>query len=337
MSNWKLGKGKWSHKPKPSPSPDGAHNPLNVITGHVFRWIIARVGIGIAAVVFGVGTIWWHWNTIEHAPGVESVIQWIREFAPLPKASGEHFVVALAKLENDPEGAHRFLVREALNRVPGIEVVLIDRTLALSGLANQEDAKRAAHDRARTILKGAHAQVLIWGSALDSKDITAPLRVHWTVAQDISLEKPHENYRPREADYDLPELFWHDLGDILSLLAAASAAEFAERSGQFVADELQVFIPRVRALLASTKLSTANVATVQLVLADTLSTYGTQRGESKALEEAVGRYREALKERTQACAPGLGNDAEQPGQCAFESGGTRERDEDAGRGGGGVS
>lgn len=75
------------------------------------------------------------------------------------------------------------------------------------------------------------------------------MRLHWTVTKDIHLKKSDDNYRPREVDYDLPELFWEGLGDILSLLTATGATEFQKRQGHFVADELQVFIPRVRATL----------------------------------------------------------------------------------------
>jgi len=267
-----------------------------------FQLIITWVGNAPVIIIFGTGLfIWWHWDKIKKAPGVASVCQWLAEGNPLPRASGKHFAVVLAQLENDPEGKHQFLIREALNKISGIEVILIERTISLAGIANQYDAKQAAHDRARTMLKEANAQVMIWGSALEAKDVRAPKRLHWTVVQDLPLTKSHENYR--SSDYDLPELFWQDLGDILRLLATTGAAEFAQRSGQFLADELQGFIPRVRAFLASKTLSAAQAAAIRMVLADALATYGEQRGDSKALAEAVVAYREALKEYTRERVP----------------------------------
>ena len=172
-----------------------------------------------------------------------------------------------------------------------------------SGSDNMQEGIRLGHERARQLLKQSHADVMIWGTVLDANKVDSPLSLHWAKANDVGAKTTSESYRPKESNYDLPELFWNDLSDVLGLLATSQAAPVYEQQGQFVADQLKPFIVRVRALLASNKLAADKRPAIQLPFADALTTYGQQRGDSHALVEAVAAYRDALQERTRKRVP----------------------------------
>ena len=192
---------------------------------------------------------------------------------------------------------------EALARYTGVEVLIAPRRVSMDGNGNVQEAIRAGHERARKLLKESHADVMIWGKVLDANKVDSPLSLHWTTRDDIGAKTTSEGYRPQESNYDLPELFWRDLGDVLGLLVTSQAAPFYDRQGEFVADQLKPFIERVRTLVASNKLASDKRAAIKLPFANALSTYGAQRGNAQALEEAVAAYREALKEYTRERVP----------------------------------
>ena len=277
-------------------------DPRELLKKRFFKWLNTRFGIGLAALVLVPAFLWFGWDKVEKLPGVSSVVEKLKDFAPLPHATGNKFSLVIGKLENDSDDSHRRVIREALARQTGVEVLLVDRIISLDANANQQDAIRAGHERARDILKKTHADVMLWGTSLDAKRAESPMSLHWTTTTRTDF-KSIENYRPREADYDLPELFWQDVSDVLGLLATAAASEFNKQGGHYVADQLKPFIDRVRSLLHSNKLRSGNDAALWVILADVLNTYGEQRGEADSLNEAVAAYREALKERTQDHVP----------------------------------
>lgn len=57
-----------------------------------------------------------------------------------------------------------------------------------------------------------HANVMIWGDALDSKS-DGPLRLHWAVNGDNSHAKESDKYELAESSYDPPAMFVADLND----------------------------------------------------------------------------------------------------------------------------
>ena len=277
-------------------------DPRELLKKRLFKWLNTRFGIGLAALVLVPAFLWFGWDKVEKLPGVSSVVEKLTDFAPLPHATGNKFSLVIGKLENDSDDSHRRVIREALAGQTGVEVLLVDRIISLDANANQQDAIRAGHERARDILKKTHADVMLWGTSLDAKRAESPMSLHWTTTTRTDF-KSIENYRPREADYDLPELFWQDVSDVLGLLATAAASEFNKQGGHYVADQLKPFIDRVRSLLHSNKLRSGNDAALWVILADGLTTYGEQRGEADSLNEAVAAYREALKEYTQDRVP----------------------------------
>ena len=296
----------WRPKPRPAPletSDDLQANPLDRLKKAIFHWLNTRLGLVGAAIILLPLTIWWQWDKIEKLPGVAYLVEKLDDLKSLPQASGKSFSIMLAKLENDKDGKHRTVIKEALSRYEGIELFVAPRMVSTEGNANVTEAIRSAHEHARKLLKESHADVMIWGTVLDTSKGDSPLSLHWTTSDKVGAKTTSEGYRPTESNYDLPDLFWSNLGDVLGLLVTAQAATFYPQQGQSVADRLQPFIERTRVLLASSKLTPDKLAAIKRPFADALIIYGEQRGDSNALIEAVAAFRDALKEYTRERLP----------------------------------
>ena len=296
----------WRPKPRPAPletSDDLQANPLDRLKKAIFHWLNTRLGLVGAAIILLPLTIWWQWDKIEKLPGVAYLVEKLDDLKSLPQASGKSFSIMLAKLENDKDGKHRTVIKEALSRYEGIELFVAPRMVSTEGNANVTEAIRSAHEHARKLLKESHADVMIWGTVLDTSKGDSPLSLHWTTSDKVGAKTTSEGYRPTESNYDLPDLFWSNLGDVLGLLVTAQAATFYPQQGQSVADRLQPFIERTRVLLASSKLTPDKLAAIKRPFADALIIYGEQRGDSNALIEAVAAFRDALKEYTRDRVP----------------------------------
>jgi hypothetical protein len=152
-------------------------------------------------------------------------------------------------------GAHQRLIREALSEHREIELLDLPRVISVEGSRKPQEAIRAGHERARALLRQSHADVMIWGSALDS-DIKAPLILHWTMSTEVAQRKSQGKYRPDDAhDLDLPELFWADMNDVLGMLVTVEEAKVSTQEGHAIADQLKPFIERIHYLLQSRKLA----------------------------------------------------------------------------------
>jgi tetratricopeptide (TPR) repeat protein len=123
-------------------------------------------------------------------------------------------------------------------------------------------------------------------------------KLHWTAA--AGAPRRAERYRPAEADFRLPALFWEDLADVLRLLVATRAAAFDDERGRYVADRLQPFIDKVRTLLAGSDghpgWDADATGRTRVTLATALVWLGEQNGQRKPLEDAVEHFRQALVE-----------------------------------------
>jgi tetratricopeptide (TPR) repeat protein len=279
-------------------------NPLEILRKKSFRWLNTRLGWVWGVFFVAAFSLWVGWDFVSRLPGMDGVATLLREMHSMPRASGDRYSIVIAELGNDKNGAHRRIIDDALRGKfdKEIEVLLPDRTIRSDGEVRPQEAVKAGHARALALLREANANAMIWGEALDDK-LDAPIRLHWTVNAEAGLSKSTEKYRPDQANYDLPELFWADLGDVLSLLATSQAAAFSGQSGNYIADQLEPFIKRVSLLIASGKLVGPKQAQLQVILADSLTTFGEQRGDVNSLKKAIAAYRDALKELTREREP----------------------------------
>jgi len=173
-------------------------------------------GLIVLALVGVLGGLWWKWRTIEKLPGMQTVLSWLYaktlwRKSPLPRPEGGRFAVAMAHIENDPDGKNEEHLVEALRDFEGIQVLRFDRTIPLAEHPDPEEAERSGHELARTYLHESGADALIWGIYI--KNLEAP-RFYWTTASDGRRSHhalPLENLR-------LPELVMADLVEVLQPL-----------------------------------------------------------------------------------------------------------------------
>jgi len=212
--------------------------------------------------------------------------------APLPKADPRRFAIGLAHLIHDDRQELERLVVESLRDLAGIQILQFDRTLSAEG-AVPEASERDAHEMARALLHESMADVLLWGTVLSHDGRTAT-RFYWTTRATSTRSK--QPYLPE--NFQLPELFWEDLVEVLRLLVVTQSAELFAREGQHIAAELTPFVDKVRNLVKPSKAargwSPRTIAQVTFILAMALEQLGEHTGRRDYLAESVTCYRETL-------------------------------------------
>jgi tetratricopeptide (TPR) repeat protein len=139
--------------------------------------------------------------------------------------------------------------------------------------------------------------VLIWGVVLRQEGKSAP-RLYWTTLHDGKRAK--EPYQPK--NFQLPDLFWNDLVEVLRLVVVTHASTLHAQEGHFIAAQLPPFIGRVRQLLKQSS-RPHEWHEVQFSLGNTLLTLGEQSGAQESLEDAVQAYQEVLQAWTREQMP----------------------------------
>ncbi|ATB36819.1 hypothetical protein CYFUS_002234 [Cystobacter fuscus] len=294
-----------------SPEPQEASRPKQeetpLIYGEVRKRIYKRLGLkGLLGLsVLGLlASIWWNWEKVQKQPVVSDLVRLLSR-KPLPKADPQRFSIAMTHLENDIGGENERLVSEALKEFEGIQIIKLDRALTLEGTIPEVE-ESAGHEQARKYLQATGADILLWGTVLHHDGKSLP-KLYWTTARDVNRDRGWGRYQLGSESFELPSLFWEDLGKLLQLLALTQHAEFEDQRGHYIADQLGPFINKVRKLLQDGVMrpgwSVAARASTRHLLADALTLVGRQTGENAPLEEAVAAYRTALGERTRQRVP----------------------------------
>jgi len=271
------------------------------------QWVYDLLGIPGLVAVSLVLAAWYayrNWNKVSKWPGVAHVVTYFNRW-PIPRADPDRFCVIVAQLENDAKGEHHRLIVEALKEFKGVKTFPLNWAIPVED-RDPEVAEKRGHDTARGYLKESGASVVIWGTVLHMGSDSI-LKLYWTVSYEAERE-PQRHDSPRvETQFQLPELFWSELSDILRLLVESSAAEFETAQGHYVADRLHPFISRVRALLNASEgrpeWDDGARGRTRVVLANGLALFGEQSGKTEPLIEAVAAYRQALEELTRERVP----------------------------------
>jgi len=267
-------------------------NPLDILRKNWFRWLNKRIGVFGGALLTTCFALWFGWDTVSKLPGLSTAAATLQEWRGLPHSNGERFSIVLAQLENDSNGVHRGFIDDALRAHfnDQIEILRTPITISIAGDERPQEAVAEGHKKARSLLKKANVNVMIWGEAL-SAETRAPVRLHWTVNTESKTKKSTDKYLADQANYDLPALFWTDLDDVLYLVGTSQLEPFISQRGSYVANKLGPSIKRVESLL--NKESESAVQQVELwdILAISLEVYGKQRGDIDALQESLRLYR----------------------------------------------
>jgi len=212
--------------------------------------------------------------------------------APIPKADPHRFAIALAHLAHDSSHEVERLTIESVRDLAGVQILRFDRTISAEGPI-PEESEREAHDMARGLLRESSADVLIWGTVHSHGGRTAP-RLYWTTAE--SSVRSRQPYLPE--NFQLPELFWEDLVEILRLLVVTRSSELFARRGQHITVQLAPFVDKVRNLLepgqASQRWTRGATAQVIFILAMAQEQLGEQTGQREYLIQSVHYYREIV-------------------------------------------
>jgi hypothetical protein len=86
-------------------------------------------------------------------------VEWVSRDR-IPQADPSRFSVAIARLENDPNGENENLVANLLEDFDGMQVLRIDRTIPVGGPV-PEKTQRKGEERARKYLRKSGASVMI--------------------------------------------------------------------------------------------------------------------------------------------------------------------------------
>lgn len=129
---------------------------------------LAGHGLAIqSAIAIGVICIlgWLHWDRLRRLPGGSWLEQRLRQ-PLLPSAGGQQFCVSVTALEND-DGNTSHLLTHIMGDVPGVEILQVQRTFAISG-NNLQRSVAKGHEWARRILRRTNAHVVVWGTVIVS-------------------------------------------------------------------------------------------------------------------------------------------------------------------------
>ena len=261
-------------------------------------------GLFFSLVLIGTFWLWRNWKEVNELPGVSWLVSRV-SVKQLPKATANTFSIGVADLEEDPAGEMKRLIVETLKEFPGIHVMPVPRLIVSDG-NGQIHGIKGGHENARILLEQTRANALIWGTVLRHDARTIP-KLYWTVKQARVGENTGKRYSPTTQDLILPQMFWEDLAEILSLVVVEGYAEFSKLEGHYYADKLAPFIERVKAGIArgiqQESLTGEALARALFVLANSSYEYGLQAGDNATLIEAVTAYRAALEEWTRERVP----------------------------------
>jgi hypothetical protein len=136
----------------------------------------------------------------------------------------------------------------------------------------RDDDLSAGHEHARELLRKTGTHALLWGEVLKK---SVP-RLYWTSQAENAAKDTSENYQPA-GDFTLPEIFWDDLKQVLNLVVATAAENFAVLEGQYSADRLKPFVGQVRELLkrgTQRQWDSSTLAPIRIAFGDALSSEG---------------------------------------------------------------
>ncbi len=168
--------------------------------------------------------------------------------APLPHASEDHFAVAIAGFEHDPDENHDGIgdigaaYLQSL-RALGPEILQIHQPLPQAPPNQGTDPAYAAHEQARAWLERMDAHVLIWGQV--APEATGQvLHLHLTGTRDADGGSAY----PLAQDLHIPAASAALLLPAVQMTIAAEAGGHEELEGRDVRAQLGSLIERVEAL-----------------------------------------------------------------------------------------
>ena len=172
----------------------------------------------------------------------------ISQLEPLPKAQSGTFTVAIAELDNDPDGKYQILITEDLQSITWINTLKLSRAISVDPNRFRDPKHRYDIAKAHILLKQTGAQILLWGSVLRTDQSSVPDLLMTSDESGQAVEGRFIFVR----DLNLPEVFWDQLADLLYVEVMGRFWASAGQHGLREAD-IQSLQARLQRLLRDTK------------------------------------------------------------------------------------
>lgn len=214
----------------------------------MLEWVGKKFGVvGIVVLVVILG--WWNLDTIRSMPGVEKAYSYLFR-SSLPKPENGKFNIAVTHLVGDTQGvAENSIITSIQDIFPFAHTKIFDRRIV------EGDEPLLGVEQAQRILKESGFDVIIWGETIPGAQ--SLLRLHLTAP--ININSTYSKRYQKTEDQNLPNLFWQDLTNILSLLAVTHQLKTFDSSDVRDTKEMEVFIFQLEELLKKVKLNSGKV------------------------------------------------------------------------------
>lgn len=261
---------------------------LNALLAPFIEWLRSFGAWGVPVII--ALAVWWQWSTVKDLPGVAILVAGARHgFAfitrpKLPTPRGDRFSVCIAHLVGDVDRRAETLIVGELRDLPGVEILSVDREVPNDGARG--------HEAARRILRETGADALIWGRNLEFGGQQVP-KLYWTLKDGRADWKASDHYRPT-AELKLPDLFWSDLKEVLTLIVVLTAVNLTSGEDTYSVNDIESTIVRVQKLLSNADWNQEQRAHIEFALGAARFLLGLQTGENEPLLQAVEAYERAL-------------------------------------------
>ncbi len=278
-------------------------NPLAFLRDRFTKWLTAKIGVKWASgIAIGLTLLFltlWNWKNIRELPGVSQALDFLSQ-EHIHRGAPDKLTIAVAHLDNDPEGKNERLLLDELEKFQGADILPLNTRIQVSYGGTLDENLANAHAQARKVLEEYRAQALLWGSVVEVNGRTT-FRLRWTVSD---LASQGQRYDP-DGDLNLPSLFWEDLSHVLGLIVQTRMTKFASETGTFQSDKLKPFIAQVRRLLndPSSRWGPMDRASVEFALGYSLLAVSIQSDDDDAAREAVQLFQSVLSKWTEENSP----------------------------------
>ncbi len=185
--------------------------------------------------------------------------------------------------------------------IHAIEVIPVSFKIGLNSEVEQTNIQEG-HRKAKDFLQKHNFDVLIWG--LVKKQQQGLPSLFWTT---LAHEDAYHDTQSAGGDEKLPTIAVNDLTTVLRAIILTRSQAFSEQEGQYVSDKIRPFIEELQALVNNSGnkpgWNAKALQDTQRILADSLVTFGVQKGQNEPLANAIELYRILLQSITRQADP----------------------------------
>ena len=260
----------------------------------VSKWVFCHFGnwgLIIIALFASACFIWWQWDKIKQAPGIEYLIEHLHS---VPKADLHRFSILIAKLDHDISREYERLLIESLKGFGGIQVLTLNRTINLDDTI-PENAENDGYAQALKYVEISEASGIIWGQILLQDEKRIPKIYFYGSNNYGEIPRRYQSLFIDNAYSALPKMPWDDLIMVLRMLIITESNQDLSDENISFDDRLEYYISRMNVLFNSNVInynySAKERMEMQLILAKGLRIFGDQTPDAASIKNAITIYR----------------------------------------------